>query len=174
VLAVVQQQQQFAVAEVFAQHGLRPAAGLVVHPERLGDSVRHQGRILHVFEFDDPDPVRERPGHDRCDPVGEPRLAHAAHSGERDEPYVGEEPADVRNVALAPDEAGGVGGKTPGANHGSHTAHIGTLGSCACRGQRRINPFTFGNEPRRGISGAEAPGAGIHERKILDRALIDA
>ncbi len=65
---------------------------------------RDHTRITHPCQFNDPDPVRELGGHLSADLEGQPRLADAAHAGQRDQPVGPHQLGDLADQRLAPDE----------------------------------------------------------------------
>jgi len=106
VLAVVHDQQQFAVGQVIRQQGQRGYATKLAQPQGHRDGLRQQRLILQPVQLDQPDPVRERPPDRRGNPQRQPALAHPADPGQRHQPRLRQPPLDVGHRTAAPDKAG--------------------------------------------------------------------
>ena len=104
VLAVVDHDEQVGLCEAVTQHLERRGA------RRLGQTARRDDRAGDVRavgdarELDPDDAVRVQLGAVLRHGVGEPGLPRAARAGDRDEPALREQLADVAALALAPDQ----------------------------------------------------------------------
>ncbi len=106
VLAVVDDQQHLAVLRVLHQRLDDRAPRLLLHAEHRRDRLRHEPRVRHRRELDEPDAVGVVVDDLGADLQRQSRLADAAGAGQRQQPRRREESADLGELALAPDERG--------------------------------------------------------------------
>ena len=119
-LAVVQDQQQLFVTQVLDQRFLRRPGSAVLDLQDSDDRLGEQRGTLQLGQLDQPHPVSECPLLGSADPYRQPRLADAAEAGEGDDAGLGQQPRDLRDVALAPDEAAHLGRQPPRRRHIHH------------------------------------------------------
>ena len=105
VLAVVEDQERPLVGQVLAEGGDRPVRGVVLEPERREHRLRHELGILDRRELHEPHAVWVLPGALPSGPEGELGLAHAAHTGERQQPGRRQGPLEVGQTLTASHEA---------------------------------------------------------------------
>ena len=105
VLAVVQDQQRAPPAELGAEalEGGEPRRE--GEPKRGGGRVRHQPRVAEARQLDQPDAVAALRDARRRGLQGETGLARPAGARERDQAMAVEQPGDLAQLAVAPDEA---------------------------------------------------------------------
>ena len=101
-LAVVEHEQEARVADLAHERGDRVLLGAQVEPDRGGGLAGDQCRVADRGQLDEPRALRVVP---RGELQREPRLAAAAGAGEREQPGVAQQPSELRQLALAPDEA---------------------------------------------------------------------
>ena len=106
VLAVVEQEQLPAIADVLGEGDLRRPVGGEPGVQRLGDRRADQLGLAERRQLDRPDPVGEI-----LPPLArklqrQPGLAAAAGPGQGEEPRVAQQRRDLGQLALAADEAG--------------------------------------------------------------------
>ena len=106
VLAVVEQEQLLAIADVTGEGDLRRPIGGEPGVQGLGDRGADQLGLAECRQLDQPDPVGEilrlLPGKLQR----QPGLAAAAGPGQGEEPRVAQQRRDLGQLALAADEAG--------------------------------------------------------------------
>lgn len=105
-LAVVEDQEQSAVAQLLDQRVQGRLFGVVVQAERVGRGERDERRVVQAGEVREAHAVRERPLDPGGDPPGQPRLADAAGSGQRDQSCGGQQPPPFGQFVPPVDEAG--------------------------------------------------------------------
>jgi hypothetical protein len=123
VLAVVQHQQRLLVPQQVDDLVQGRPGGALGDAEGAGDRVGDPLAVGQDRQVDEPDAVRERPPHLARDVQGQPGLADAAHPGERHQPGLGQQPADVGELPAAPDETGDCRGQRPWCTAGARTVH---------------------------------------------------
>ena len=104
-LEVVEHEEQRPIGEIVDESLARRPAGDVAQAERGDDRRSHEVRVADRVERDEPDAIgegaRRTPGKLDC----EARLAGPAGSEEGDQAVVGQQPLELGELALAPDEA---------------------------------------------------------------------
>ena len=105
-LAVVEDQEQSAVPQLLDQRVQGRLFGVVVQAERVGRGERDERRVVQAGEVCEADAVGERPLDAGGDPPGQPRLADAAGSGQRDQSCGGQQPPPLGQFVPPVDEAG--------------------------------------------------------------------
>ena len=106
VFAVVQDDQQRAIAQLVDQRLAAAGRGARIQPERLGHGVGHQQRLADCRQVDEPHAVGVRRAGPPRGLQRQPGLPAAAGPGEGEQPGAVDQPLDVGELALAPDEAG--------------------------------------------------------------------
>ncbi len=85
-LAVVEDEEQPTVPQLLDQRVQGRLVGVVVQAEGVGGGERDECRVVQAGEVREAHAVREGPLDPGGDPRGEPGLADAAGSGQRDQP----------------------------------------------------------------------------------------
>jgi hypothetical protein len=104
-LAVVEEEQELHRAQLVEEPGERSDIGPVEESERSGDRGRQERRIRQRDQVDEPDTAAPGAHLARRDLQRQPRLARAAHTGQRDQALLPQQPLEVRELAAAADEA---------------------------------------------------------------------
>ncbi len=105
VLAVVEQEQQPAIADVPGERDLRRPVGGQPRVQRLCDRRPDQLGLPERRQLDRPDPVGKVLGPLPGELQRQPGLAAAAGSGQGEEPRVAQQRRGLGQLALAADEA---------------------------------------------------------------------
>ena len=105
VLAVVQDQQRAPLAELGAEALESGEPRREGEPKRGGGRVRHQPGVAEARQLDQPDAVAALADARRRGLEAETGLARPAGAGERDQAMAVEQPGDLAQLAVAPDEA---------------------------------------------------------------------
>ena len=105
-LAVVEQEQLLAVADVSGEGDLRCPVGGEPGAQRLGDRRADQLGLAECRQLDRPDPVGEILRLLPRNLQRQPGLAAAAGPGQSEEPRVAQQCGGLGQLALAADEAG--------------------------------------------------------------------
>ncbi len=103
-LAVVEDQQQLAVAHELDDRLDDGTTGVFHDAEHRRDSLRHEPRVGDRRELDEPDAIGKLVEHVSSDLQRQPRLAEAAHSEQREQPRAPEQLADFGLAAFAANE----------------------------------------------------------------------
>ena len=103
-LAVVEDEEQAAVPEIFHQgFDDRPARGFL-DPQHARHGLRHEARVVHGCELDQPDAIREFVDQIGADLQRKPALSDAAHAEQGQEPELHEQLLHFAQLGLAADE----------------------------------------------------------------------
>lgn len=108
VLAVVDDEQQPAVAYALHQGVQGGPFGAVVQTEGVGGGERDEGGVVQAGEVHEAHAVGEGAGDAGRDPAGQAGLADAAGPGEGDQPGPGQQLARLGEFGPPVDEAGGL------------------------------------------------------------------
>lgn len=108
VFAVVEDQQQPLVVEV-VDESRQP----VTQAENGGDGARQHRRIGDARQPHQPHSVGESAPQARTHAQRQPRFADPAHSGERDQPGIGEQPLGLGQLTATADETRQLGRQVP-------------------------------------------------------------
>ena len=117
VLAVVQEEERVALLEQGDERRLRGLAGALPRPHRGQRGARDERRVgggREGREVDEPHAVGDGAGATGHGLEGESGLAHAPRAGQRHQRARGEQAPDLRELPLAPDEAGELHGQVGG------------------------------------------------------------
>lgn len=126
-LAAVEDEQQTAVGEPFAERCHRPAGAVVQQPDTVADRRGEQLVVIQVGEVGPPHAVRV-PVPDALGGLqGQPALADPAAPAESDQPVILKCPVDAVQFAVAADETGRHDGEV--AHHAGHPASPGPAAS---------------------------------------------
>ena len=106
VLEVVQLQEHLLVAQVLLEQLARAAPARLGQAQAPGDGGRHQPLVAQRGQVDERHPVGVALGQPSGGGQRQPRLAAAAHARQRDQPRLGQQVRDRRQLRLPPDEAG--------------------------------------------------------------------
>ena len=106
VLAVVEEQEQLLGAQVVDERVERGLPGLRLDPQGAPDLRDHEICVAERRELDQPGAVALAIEAIRRSLQREPRLAGAAHADQRHQATGRQEPRDVRQLPLAPNERG--------------------------------------------------------------------
>ena len=98
VLAVVQDQQSPLPRKVAGQLVDEGPGAEVRHPHGAGSGGRHRRQVVHRGQVHQPHPVRKRLPERAGRLQRQPGLAHAAHSGERQQPPHAQQPPDLGHL----------------------------------------------------------------------------
>lgn len=103
-LEAVDHQQRPALGEMFDEGGARGSAGVIGQAQRVDQGVFQQVGIADGGQLSQQDPVAV-PFLPKCgDPDDAPGLAHTRHAGDGDEPGLLQQPAQLGQFVLAPQE----------------------------------------------------------------------
>ncbi len=127
VLAVVEQEQLLAIADVPCEGDLGGAVGGEPRVQGLGDRRSDQPGLAECGQLHRPDTVGEVLPALTCELQREPGLAAAAGPGQGEEPRVAQQGGELGQLALAADEARQLGREVAGAPAGRWRLTLGGL-----------------------------------------------
>ena len=114
VLAVVEDQQHLAPAEVGREGFAQRAARFLAHAQRVGHGIRQAGILFEGGQLDQPDPVRKIVHQLASDLDGEPGFSGSAGAEEGEDAGLPEQILDLLQLAGPADETGLCDGEVVG------------------------------------------------------------